>query len=122
MLAFLPAEELQTVIAKQRLQAFTKNTIVDKHTLISELEKTRLRGFSIDNGEHEENTYCIGAPIKNKKGEVIAACSISGQDSSIVSEKIDNLTREVLFYAQEISRRMGFVPQKTTHIALHTNF
>ena len=122
MLAFLPAEELQTVIAKQRLQAFTKNTIVDKHTLISELEKTRLRGFSIDNGEHEENTYCIGAPIKNKKGEVIAACSISGQDLSIVSEKIDNLTREVLFYAQEISRRMGFVPQKTTHIALHTNF
>lgn len=117
MLAFSPAKELQTYVVKQKLQAFTKNTIVDKPTLLLELEKTRLRGFSIDNAEHEDNTYCIGSPIMNQKGEVIAACSISGQDLAIVTGKMDDLAREVTFYAQEISRRMGFVPQKTTHIA-----
>jgi DNA-binding IclR family transcriptional regulator len=121
MLAFFPTKELQTYIYKQKFQAFTKNTIVDKQTLKLELEKTRLRGFSIDNAEHEDNTYCIGAPILNQKGEVIAALSISGQDSAIISEKLVDLAREVTFYAQEISRRMGFVPQRTTHIALHAD-
>jgi DNA-binding IclR family transcriptional regulator len=119
MLAFFPAKEFQTYISKQKLQAFTKNTIVDKQDLLLELEKTRMRGFSIDNAEHEENTYCIGAAIMNQKGEVIAACSISGQDPSIVTEKMDELAHEVTFYAQEISRRMGFVPLRTTHIAMH---
>jgi DNA-binding IclR family transcriptional regulator len=117
ILAFLPDEEIEQIISSEGLEPYTENTIVDKDELLKELGETRARGYSIDNAEHEDNTYCVGAPIMNRKGEVIASCSVSGQDISIVRDKLESLAAEAIYIAQEISRRMGYVPQKTRAIA-----
>jgi len=117
ILAFLPEEEVNDIISREGLPAFTANTITDPNSLKEELIETRMRGYSVDRAEHELNTYCIGAPIFSRNGEVIGSCSISGTDPEITKSKLDTLSREVRITAQEISRRMGYVPASVSLIA-----
>lgn len=115
MLSFLPDDTAQRILSETGLPRFTANTIVEMPRLAEEIALIRARGFSTDHSENEERTYCIGAPIFDERGNTIAACSLAGIDPEIVGEKLPHLSPCVLFTAQEISRRMGFVPHKVSH-------
>lgn len=116
MLAFLPEEQVQRVV-KLGLPAFTRATITDRRALARELAQIHACGFAVDRSEHEQRTYCVGAPIFNEHGRVIAACSISGADPEIVRKRLSQLSARVTDAAQEISRRMGYVPARPSQIA-----
>jgi DNA-binding IclR family transcriptional regulator len=110
MLSALPDERVRELFGSMTLPAYTETTITDFDQLMRELNETRKRGYSIDRGEHEPGTYCVGAPIYDAQGRVIAGCSISGADPEIIGNRRDELARYLLHTAQEISRRMGYVP------------
>jgi DNA-binding IclR family transcriptional regulator len=110
MLAALSDAELEQVVTEVGLTSYTPATITDPQALRNEVQKTRARGYALDTEEHEERTYCIGAPILNDRGRVIAACSISGPDPEIVGSKLSMWSQLVRNTAQDISRRMGYVP------------
>lgn len=110
ILSQLPSSELDAFIADTTFQAFTPATIADEETLRHDLQDTRERGYSIDNQEHETGIYCLGAPIFDMRGRVIGACSISGTDTQIIDGRQDELAAAVRQTAEEISRRMGYVP------------
>lgn len=116
ILAFLPQKRQEQIINEVGLPRYTENTITDRETLMEELKQTRERGFSIDNQEHEKDMYCLGAPILNEKGEVIGSCSVSGYEEVVINEKIDFYSSQIKHTAQEISRRMGFVPSNVNQI------
>ena len=46
-------------------------------------EQIRQLGYAVDDEEEEIGVRCIGAPIYNDKGEVVAAISISGAKAQI---------------------------------------
>lgn len=77
MLAYLPREAAETVLARG-LATFTENTITVGEQLLEELDTVRRRGYAIDNMEHQYGIKCVGMPIRNRKGEVVAGLSISG--------------------------------------------
>lgn len=112
ILASLPLESVKEIVDLVGLPAFTEATITDFEALQQELERIRVRGYAFDVGEHEEGNYCIGVPIYNERSQVIGACSIAGTDPNIVNDRAPNLSSLLLHTAQEISRRMGFVPDK----------
>lgn len=112
ILAFLPDAEVEAIVRRVGLPAFTPNTIVNLDALKAELAETRKRGYAIDNEEHETSTFCVGAPIFDRSGHVIASCSISGASSSLVTHRLADLSAHVMETAQEISRRMGYVPTR----------
>jgi DNA-binding IclR family transcriptional regulator len=116
MLAAMPQDEVESIVTKQNMVSFTPNTVTDLEALLADLEETQVRGFAIDNGEHEMGTYCVGAPILNHRGQVIGACSVSGQDPEIVGARLEELSRQVTYTALEISRRMGYVPAKISSL------
>lgn len=118
ILAALPLEKVEEIIERVGLPAFTRFTITDFETLSEELARTRSRGYAIDHEEHEEGIYCIGAPIYNERGRVIASCSIAGVDPTNVDERVVELSSLVRHTAQEISRRMGFVPDRLSSVRL----
>ena len=107
---------VEDVVARVGLPAFTPATITDLDALHAELENTRARGYAIDTGEHETGVYCIGAPIFNERGRGIGACSISGTDPAIIHDRLEELSPLVMNTAQEISRRMGYVPDKISSL------
>jgi len=116
ILAFLPEEEVKAILGRIGLPIFTENTIDGLNALQNELTQTRQRGYSLDTGEHEANTYCIGAPIFDQRGRVIAACSISGSSPNIVTDGLADLSAQVMHTAEEISRRMGYVPTRVSSV------
>ncbi len=44
--------------------------LVDADTLHTELTRVREQGYAVDNAEHENGLYCIGAAIYNHRGDV----------------------------------------------------
>jgi len=117
VLAFLTLPEVETLYANpDLLQPFTAHTFTDLAALKDELTRSRIRGYSIDNQEHELNTYCLGAPIFNAHKIPVGACSISGIDPEIVGSRLEALSRGVIYTAQEISRRMGYVPERMSMV------
>ncbi len=85
----------------------TRFTITDHDALEKELERVRDLGYAIDDREQNELLHCVGAPIYDHNGRVVAALSISG----VYSEGLDveyegNLIRD---RALQISKKLGFV-------------
>lgn len=58
----------------------TSRSLTKKEELIREFERTRERGYSIDDNENQEGVICVGAPIFDRTAWPIAAISVSGPD------------------------------------------
>jgi IclR family KDG regulon transcriptional repressor len=109
LLANLPEEELEKIIRLRGLPKRTRNTIADRDQLREHLDMVKVRGYAVDNEENEKGVRCVAAPIKNEKGQVIAAMSISGPTARITLEYIHaSLKDEVCKTALNISKQLGF--------------
>jgi DNA-binding IclR family transcriptional regulator len=117
ILSWLPPENVKEIINRTGLAQFTPATITNPEILFQELEQTRQRGFSLDAGEHESGVYCVGAPIFKPNGEVLAACSISSRDAKVVGQRAEEITTQVMLTAQEISRQIGYIPNRVSDLA-----
>lgn len=95
-----------TLIEQKTLKPKTKNTITDFDVLRAELEQVRERGYAIDDREHNEHLFCIGAPIFDSSGRVVAALSISSLYTSNLD--VDSEASLVREKAKEISMKMGW--------------
>jgi len=111
IMASLPERKIDEIIQNEGLERFTENTITDPHMLKRELGKIRKKGYAIDDVEHEEGIRCVGAPIRNHRGEVFAAISISGPSQRFDSPRIQAMAKLVIEAAEEISRKMGYRKQ-----------
>jgi len=108
IMAFLPEEKIDQVIQEEGLERFTENTITNPEVLKRELKEVRKRGYAIDNMEHEEGIRCVGAPIRNHRGEVFAAISVSGPSQRFDPRRIEVMAKLVIEAAEEISKKMGY--------------
>ncbi len=67
MMAYLP-RKLQEDYASRPLEAYTENTITDKVGL-QENGETRIRGYALDNMEHEFGVKCIAYHLDGPAGD-----------------------------------------------------
>nr|WP_246421611.1 IclR family transcriptional regulator C-terminal domain-containing protein [Texcoconibacillus texcoconensis] len=108
ILAYLESDELQEIVERISFEPKTKFTITTKEEFLIVLDKVRLRGYSIDDEEHEEGIRCAAAPIFNHEGRVIAGVSIAGPSQRMTDEKLDRDSLIVRQRAQEISAKLGY--------------
>ncbi len=109
LLAQLPDEELEDILKEMPFVPKTTNTITDPGQLKDHLKGIRARGYATDDEESEEGIRCVAAPIRNERGIVIAAVSVSGPAIRVTRQKIqDTLKDEVMATALEISKKIGF--------------
>ena len=54
ILAFLPEERITEIVRRTRFERFTHRTIATPEALRAEIEKTRRRGYAVDDEELEE--------------------------------------------------------------------
>ena len=108
LLAFQPNEEIDELIKRRGLKAYTRNTLTTPAQLKEGLRQVREQGYAIDNEEFEEGLECIGAPIRDYSGKVVAAISIAGPTFRINEEKLPMLARSVITVAGELSADLGY--------------
>ena len=87
ILAHMPEEEWPSHIPEERTK-YQPNTITDLDGILEELRITRRRGYSIDNGERDPNIRCVGVPVYNAAGQLVAGVSTSGPSVSMTDEKL----------------------------------
>jgi DNA-binding IclR family transcriptional regulator len=108
LLAHLDEEEQEKIIKEKGLCRFTESTITDKKKLREELSKIRHQGFAEDGGEHEKDVHCVAAPIKDHRGEVIAAISVSLPAFRMNTSKKRKLKETLIQMGENISKRLGY--------------
>ena len=64
-------------VTSRPLEKFTERTITNPDALAKELENVRRQGYAIDDEEISRGLTCIGAPIFDSSGAVIAALSLT---------------------------------------------
>lgn len=92
------------------LASHTPATIVNRETLKAEVDRTRGRGYSVDDCETDEEVRCVGAVIAGGPGREGAALSISTPEHRMpekVREELGGLVREA---AAEISA--SYLPER----------
>ena len=107
MLAYLPQEEADAVIAGIRFRRFTANTLCSEYELRESLERIRRRGYAIDDEEIEEGVRCIGAPILSARGLPVAAVSVSGPVTRITPLRASGIAESLIRCCRDISSSLG---------------
>lgn len=109
LLSALPEETLTETLRGCHFVKFTDNTIADFKSLKQELQKVRSRGWAMDDQEERLGQRCIGAPIYDYRGEMIAAISASGNLTTLPDENIEKVATYVMRIAREISHKIGYI-------------
>lgn len=107
LLAALPEEALDRLLAKGTLHRYTNNTITNPLELKKHLQEVREKGVAFDLEEFERGLRCVAAPIRNHRGTVIAAISVSGPSNRLVTERLAAIADDVIGTANTISRGLG---------------
>jgi DNA-binding IclR family transcriptional regulator len=111
LLAHLPQVDVASIVARRGMAGYTKRTITDLDELHADLTEVRRRGYSVDDEEIEEALRCIGAPVRDHSGRVVAAVSIAGPAARLPTAQVERLGEVVLAGARAISTALGCPPQ-----------
>src|SRR5215212_6242363 len=76
LLAFQPPDSVKE-LAERGLTSYTDNTITKRDALVAMLKEVRARDCAIDDEESEIGLRAIAAPVRNQRGEVIAALGVA---------------------------------------------
>ncbi|MEJ2758885.1 MAG: IclR family transcriptional regulator [Anaerolineales bacterium] len=106
LLSALPLEKRELIL-NDSLNAYTDQTITDRHALEKILEEVKLQGYAIVHEEYQEGLSAVAAPIRDHTGEVVAAISISGPRYRFDSIEIEDIVSILSETANEISIQLG---------------
>lgn len=109
LLARLSGDDLEEVMHRQEFKRFTQNTISNLIELKEHLRIVRKQGWALDDEESEYDHICVGAPIYDYRGEIIAAVSASGTTSMIPRDYLPVVVEAVKKTAKDISQHMGYL-------------
>jgi DNA-binding IclR family transcriptional regulator len=107
LLAYAHPDVITEIVGSRDLAMFTPNTITSVDQLRVELASIRERGYSVDNEEYDEGLRCIGAPVRDSSGRVVAAIGIGGPVTRVTPARIEELARVVIGAAHGLSMRLG---------------
>lgn len=107
LLAALPDDERERVIAGLELAALTPNSIIDRDPLRLEIARVRRQGYAINHQEQIIGISGVAAPIYDRDGRVIAALAIAGPSARFTRESLPILIPWVQAAAGEVSSNLG---------------
>jgi IclR family transcriptional regulator, acetate operon repressor len=110
LLAHLPTEELEALLAEAELKPLTPDTTTDRERLAAELKLIASAGVGVSLGERVPDAVAISAPVFDPEGRAVAALTISGIASRYSRERLVADSVAVREVAQAISVDLGYPP------------
>jgi DNA-binding IclR family transcriptional regulator len=96
------------------LKRFTEQTITDVAVLRAQIEEVRRDGYAVAIDELEVGLTAIAAPIIGADGVAVGSISASGPGFRITRERVPEVAGQVVDAAQQVSRRLGWIPKRNT--------
>lgn len=100
LLAALPPEQSDAWLARQELTAYTPHTITLPERLRTEIARTRAQGYACTDQEFTLGMRTIAVPLKNHRGDVVAALSLCVQAAHMSMEEMVDLCLPPLLQTQ----------------------
>lgn len=114
LMAYLSESEVDRLLGKYPLIAFTNKSITDPKVFKKRLKKIREHGSFVDEEEAIEGITGVAAPLRDFTGNVVAAIGAGFISSSVDGKGVRNIQSEVLKTAQAISQELGHL-ERTKH-------
>jgi DNA-binding IclR family transcriptional regulator len=112
LLSGLSDQELLGRYGKSKpLAAMTPSSITSLAHLRRELAVIRSRGLAVDDCESNVDVRCVAAPVYDREGQMVAAMSTSVPVIRMRPRRREELAGLVKQGAQDLSRRLGFLPR-----------
>jgi DNA-binding IclR family transcriptional regulator len=112
LLAWLPQEQAKSILSASKVSSTALARSMDR--LLPELAVVRSQQYAVDNEEDAPGMRCVGAPIFDHTGRVVAAISVTAPVQRMPLENIPATAVLVVESARRISQRLGY--------ALHFNY
>jgi len=100
-------ESLGSLAEQLTYEVFTDHTRTSPQAFLADVALARQRGWALDDQEHEPGIRCIGAPLRDFTGKIVAALSVSG--AAITADRDAEVSRLVVDAANAVSRRLGWL-------------
>lgn len=100
-------EALAALSKRLAYETFTPYTKATAEEFLAEVALTRQRGWGLDDQEHEPGIRCIGAPLRDFTGKIVASLSVSG--ATLTRDRDPEVSRLVVEAAEAISKRLGWL-------------
>jgi DNA-binding IclR family transcriptional regulator len=108
LVAHLPDEQVDRLINDRGLLRHNEHTIVSPERLKQELARTRALGYAVDDEEEELGGRCVGAPVWDRDGRVVAAVSVAGGIDQINADTLATIAAQVMAAAMAISKELCY--------------
>jgi DNA-binding IclR family transcriptional regulator len=106
LLAWLPKNEVETVVKQQGLKKRTPKTITSITKLLADLDHVKHSGYAVDDEENSVGARCLGAPIFDNLGNVTAALGASGTLTQTDEADMPRIIEALKEAARRISRQL----------------
>lgn len=107
LLSFFSEAEIQALFRDGLPPPMTSRSVRDLRSLLPQLQRVRVRGFSIDDQEVADGMVCVGAPILNASDHPVASIAVSLLSDPLTAEQLNDIAISVREVACLMSRRMG---------------
>ena len=111
LLANMEPTRQARLVRQMALTPYTDHTIVTQEALMGDLAGIKSQGYAIDNEEKNLGMRCIAAPVFDHNREVVAGISVSGPVSRVSVAQTDDLARNVVWAAAELTTAIGGAAQ-----------
>jgi DNA-binding IclR family transcriptional regulator len=106
LLAWLPKHEIEALVKQQGLKKRTPKTITTMTRLLADLERVRGEGYAVDDEENSLGARCLGAPVFDVAGNVVAALGASGTLTQVDEASMPRVAEALKDTARRISRQL----------------
>lgn len=108
MMSTMRPEAVERLLGNTWPDAWTKNSVPNLNALLRELDETRERGYSIDNGQLREAMVCFGAPVFNAtEDHAVAGLAIGLLSGEVSDASTERISRAVRLIASQLTHRLG---------------
>ena len=101
LLTQLSDDAVRVIVGRTGMPARTAHTHTDVDALIADLELSRHRGYTIDEGEQEIGVRCFSVPVPD--APTLTAISVSGPAARVSRESADHIVPLLKRVAKELS-------------------
>jgi IclR family acetate operon transcriptional repressor len=108
LLAWMWEAAVDARMGQPPFAALTPRTITDRGTFLEELGRVRSLGHAVDDEECEAGLRCVAAPLRDRRGDVVAALSVSSTPQRMDEDRQRTAIRRTVAAAAEISARLGW--------------
>lgn len=93
------------------LTRYTERTITDRAEFLAQIETVRRRGWASTHAEWHEGVVSIAAPVRDARGNVVAALGITGPHGRLKPSDVPDVAPIVVETADSVSVAMGWTPK-----------